>query len=220
MKTKTAYLIGGYARSGKSTMMSLLRTLDKKTFSTSETLAGHTRLLFPDLIAYLDCTTDSAKAMSWDAHLIELDTSWVKETLKFLKFAASEYHCAHIVDDFYARLGASPKVTLRQIMIAVAESHRTIFPDIYVTTTLDKATQHPVIYIETIGGQELDTMVEILTSESYNIVGLNMRSESEQPGVDIRELICVYQCNTLYSHHNDMRSKQELRDWLMTSPIM
>lgn len=216
---KTAYLIGGYARSGKSTMMSLLSDLGKNTVSTSRILATHAKALFPDLLGYIDCTTDSAKAMSWDTYLIDLESRWVQDVLKSLGYATSDYQCMLIVDDFYARLGGSPKVTLRQLMVAVAESHRMIFPDIYVDLTLNAAKQCPVVYIETIGGKELYSMTNTLKSEGYHIIGLNIRAESEQAGIDIRELIRVDQCDELYVYYNSMKSKQEMFDWLITSNI-
>jgi hypothetical protein len=211
---KTAYLIGGYARSGKTTMMSLIKQMGGNTFSTSKTLAEYAKTLFPDLIGLVDCTTDSAKAMTWDFNLIELSAAWVQDTLMAHGYQTDRTRCEIIVDDFYRRLGAAERVTLRQLMIAAAESHRIIFPNLFAELMLDKIGTLDTVYLETIGGRELDALVKELRSMQYRLVGVNNRSKTEQAGVDIRELIRPDQCNYLMAYHNTMVSKADTLAWV------
>lgn len=216
---KVAYLIGGYARSGKSTMMSLIKQMGGNTFSTSKTLAEYAKTLFPDLIGLVDCTTDSAKAMVWDSDLIELSAAWVQDILAAHGYLTDITHCEIIVDDFYRRLGAAENITLRQLMIATAESHRIIFPNIFSELMLDKIGTLDTVYLETIGGRELDWLVKELHSIQYRLVGVNNRAETECAGVDIRELIHHDQCDYLITYRNDMVSKSDTLAWVNTNII-
>ena len=216
---KTAYLIGGYARSGKSTMMSLIKQMGGNTFSTSKTLADHTKMLFPDLIGLVNCTTDSAKAMAWDINLIELDAAWVQSVLADYGYSPAPRECELIVADFYARLGSKLALTLREILIAVAESHRIIFPHIYAAITLDKIGTLDTIYLETIGGKELDGIVEELRDQRYRIVGVNVRAKTESASVDIRELIRRNQCDKLLTYQNAMADKSQTLSWINANII-
>jgi hypothetical protein len=104
-------------------------------------------------------------------------------------------------------------------MIAAAESHRIIFPNIFVELMLDKIGTLDTVYLETIGGRELDSLVKELRSMQYRLVGVNNRAETEQAGVDIRELIRPDQCDYLIGYQNTMVSKADTLAWVTANII-
>ena len=201
--TKTAYLIGGYARAGKSTVIRSLKTRGKKTYSTSCQLGEHAKLLFNVIPHELDLTSLSAKGVSWRRSDLDLCVSKVLEALKTLGFNLPSIDGDFIAFDYHRRLGCKGFYSTREVLIAVAESHRTRLPNMYVDMMLKYVDLlESSIYLETIGGKECDYLVEQLRRKGFNIKGINVRSHYEKAGVDIRKLITLDQCDELIEFGN------------------
>lgn len=192
---KTAILIGGYARAGKSTAMTYLGQ-SIPTFGMSLKLAEHVKLLIPYLAQY-DFTSNDAKALSFPCSTAYVTTVQIDRALKALGFPLDYWQIFEIYKDYHQRFVGKYELSLRDICIAVAESTRKVLPNIYVDLVLRSLHDSELVAIETIGGKECDYLYQQLKTLEYTVVGQNIRRESELAGVDIRELINETQCDKL-----------------------
>ncbi|MGL5074479.1 MAG: hypothetical protein ACRDBG_01380 [Waterburya sp.] len=199
---KTAIIIGGYARAGKSTAMTYLAQ-SISTFGMSSKLAEHVKLLIPYLAQY-DFTTDDTKGLSFPPSTAYITTVQIDRTLEKLGFNLDYWQLFEIYKDYHQRFVGKYELTLRDICIAVAESTRKILPNIYVDLVLGSLGEVELLAIETIGGKECDYLYQRLKTLRYTVVGQNIRRKTELAGVDIRELINDTQCDKLlFDVHND-----------------
>lgn len=199
---KTAILIGGYAKSGKSTAMTHLQQ-SLPTFSTSQALTKHVKLLIPYL-AQFDFTSDHTKAMVFPPSTAYVTHNRLMTVLDFLGYDLDFWQAADISRDYYNRLRGKSELTIRDICIVIAESTRLIYPNIYVDLVLSQTLDHELLAIETIGGEECRYLYSALKAKGYTVIAQNIRRKTELVGVDIRELIKDAQCDRLlYDVHNN-----------------
>ncbi|MGL5079686.1 MAG: hypothetical protein ACRDBG_28140 [Waterburya sp.] len=199
---KTAILIGGYARAGKSTAMTYLAQ-SIPTFGMSLKLAEHVKLLIPYLAQY-DFTTKDTKALGFPPSTAYVTTVQIDRALKSLGSHLDYWQIFEIYKDHHQRLVGEDELSLRDICIAVAESTRKILPSIYVDLVLQDLGDLELVAIETIGGKECDYLYRQLKTLGYSVIGQNIRRKTELVGVDIRELINNTQCDKLlFDAHND-----------------
>lgn len=199
---KTAILIGGYARAGKSTAMAYL-SQNMPTFGMSSKLAEHVKLLIPYLAQY-DFKADKTKALSFPPSTAYITTVQIDRALGALGFHSDYWQIFEIYKDYHQRFVGKDELSLRDICIAVAESTRKILPNIYVDLVLRDLGDLELVAIETIGGKECDYLYQQLKTLGYTVIGQNIRRKTELAGADIRELINETQCDKLlFDVHND-----------------
>jgi hypothetical protein len=209
---KTAILIGGYARSGKSSALShLQQTLP--IHSTSQELSRHVKILIPYL-EKLDFTSDTAKALTFPVSTAYVTTAQIYRALTDLGHKPDYCELFEIYKNHHQRLSGKTELTIRDICIAVAESTRLIYPDIYVDLVLRQTSGLNLVAMETIGGKECSYMYSELKSLGYRVIGQNIRRKTELAGVDIRELIKDAQCDILNRDIHNNHSKKYLADEL------
>lgn len=199
---KTAILIGGFSRAGKSTTMTYLAQ-NVPTFGMSSKLAEHVKLLIPYLAQY-DFTTDEAKAMAFPPSTAYITTVQIDRALTVLGFHLDYWQIFEIYKDYHQRFVGKAELSLRDICIAVAESTRKVLPNIYVDLVLRSLNDLQLVAIETIGGKECDYLYQQLKILGYTVIGQNIRRKTELAGVDIRELVKDTQCDRLlFDAHNN-----------------
>lgn len=199
---KTAILIGGFARAGKDLALQHLGQ-SIPAFSMSRELAKHVKLLIPYL-AQLDFTSDAAKARSFPCSTAYVTTVQIDRSLSLLGYNLDYWQVFEIYKNYHQRFVGKVELTIRDICIAVAESTRTIYPNIYVDLVLRQTLDQDLIAIETIGGTECDYLYSALKAKGYIVVGQNIRRKTELAGVDIRELIKKTQCDEqAFDIHNN-----------------
>ncbi len=199
---KTAILIGGYARAGKSTAMTHL-SQSIPTFGMSLKLAEHVKLLIPYLSQY-DFKSDEVKALSFPPSTAYITTVQIDRALGVLGFSLDYWAIFEIYKNYHQRFVGKDELSLRDICIAVAESTRKILPNIYVDLVLRDLKDLQLVAIETIGGKECDYLYQQLKTLGYAVIGQNIRRKSELADVDIRELINTTQCDRLlFDFYND-----------------
>lgn len=209
---KTAILLGGYARSGKSTAMRYLGE-SIPTVSTSQELIKHVKLLIPYLSQF-DFTSDEAKAMLFPASTAYVTTLQMGKSLAALGYPLDYYYIFDIYKYYYLMLKGKLEISIRDICISVAESTRLAYPNIYVDLALKQTLDHNLIVVETTGGKESDHLYRELKTKGYQVVGQNIRRKTELAGVDIRELIKFNQCDILNRDIHNNHSKKYLIDEL------
>ncbi len=161
---KVIVFLGGYARAGKSTAISLLRELGYPCFSTSEHL------------------------YEVAAHVLSVISGSPPELcLQMLKNYPPDF--------VIAELGTSKREFLKDL------AEKAIVPTIgrylgIVHPVMSKALtqKRSVVFVESIGGEEQKLQEQFILESSdltleHNVFGINIRRHSEQPGVDIRQLV-------------------------------
>lgn len=159
-----AVLISGYARAGKT---SIISELGHNVYSTSKYL---------DLVCSgMLVGSELQNSTDWPElyRTVELNHKYVKD------FQSKNENIA------------PPGYTIRSFKIMVAEDiivplygreRGLIIPTLWVVDY-----NAPVIYIETIGGEEAECIKNHLPN--HKIIPINIRSKGEQAGVDIRQLL-------------------------------
>lgn len=209
---KTAILIGGYARAGKSTTMAYLAQ-NIATFGMSSKLTEHVKLLTPYLAQY-EFKSDETKALSFPPSTAYVTTVQIDRALKALGFPLDYWQIFEIYKDYHQRFVGKYELSLRDICIAVAESTRKVLPNIYVDLVLRCLRDSELVAIETIGGKECDYLYQQLKTLGYTVTGQNIRRKTELAGVDIRELIKDTQCDKLLFDVQNNYDVSFLEDYL------
>jgi ribosome biogenesis GTPase A len=168
--------VGGYARSGKSTLMRLLRDWNFTTASTSQYL---------DQVCELELVTKTGDK-SW-LNTFSNKSSWIEKklvdltghTFRSYKIQKAEKELVPSL----GRLNGLIKPALEPIMGLVGKCP---------------------IAIETIGGEEYHLMLGYLKQDQkqkFNFINLNCHSNYEKKGVDIRVLL-PKPCLHIYNNEN------------------
>lgn len=166
MTIETIVFLGGYARSGKTTALSYFKSQGIPTFSTSDILHQQASIMF-DILGTDAKRYPGTKDLSKDKDA-ELMVS-VKTGDTSFKVAPS----------------------MRDILIAIAESTRSLVPDFYVQQLVEEIYRYEGVslaIVETVGGSEFGYIQEYL-EDDYTTYSLNIRREGELEGVDIRQLL-------------------------------
>jgi hypothetical protein len=157
---KTIIFIGGYAESGKTTSINYLKTLGIPCFSTSELLHHF-------------CFNTYKYIMG-----IELETQNKIKMVTLFPFNSAF---------------RSIKVSMREFLIYVAENllTKTFGRGIFALGIKNQIETCPsnLVIIETIGGKEYYELNNCFSDTEYNKININIRSYTEKPGIDIRELL-------------------------------
>jgi len=156
-------LIGGYARSGKSSTMEALKALGAVTASTTDTLYytyvfPYFRVMFPAFEHW-----SNTSLYQWFAYdkSPDLPNGWT--TRQFSIFVAE-----NIVVPMFGRKEA----IVRPALEAAIESNR-----------------GSDIYLQSLNRKEAGMSAEIASEYDYEVVCFNIRSKEEQGGVDSRDFL-------------------------------
>jgi hypothetical protein len=170
MKTKTVVLIGGYSRSGKTSILSEL----SKRYPVAST-SQYLDLVCSSLLCYPSIPTEAAYHLFLDGEIPE-----------------DEYYVPVLIaknDPLVLELAG---MTCRNYKIHVAED--IIVPaktrDMgIVFPTLCKAIRadDPLIFFETIGGEESEILKKYLLAAGYKVKSVNIVCKTGVSGNDIRK---------------------------------
>jgi hypothetical protein len=164
MSCYSVLFVGGYARSGKSTLMKVLRDWNFTTASTSQYLDS---ICESDMVTKTGdkswLNTFASKSLLLEKKLVEI----TGHTFRSYKINKAE---EEIVPNL-GRLNGLIKPSLEPVIKLLGKSP---------------------IAIETIGGDEYNLMLDYLRQnqeQEIDIININCRSTDEQKGVDIRTLL-------------------------------
>jgi hypothetical protein len=171
-ETKTVVIVGGYGRSGKT---SLLREIakDYPVFSTSQYLD-----------AVCSALLESGKPLSADTFM-QYHYGLMDESGKYISMLQNKN------DELCLSLCGQ---TCRQLKIYVAE--QIIVPYVgrdvgIVQPTIRKLleSQGRIRFLESIGGDEYVLAKQALIAEGFETLAVNIRSATEEACIDIRQLL-------------------------------
>lgn len=168
MTIETIVFLGGYARSGKTTALSYFKSQGIPTFSTSDILHQQASTMF-EMLSSNAKRYPGTKGLSQD--------KGAEVTINVKTGCGS------------TSLEIAP--SMRDILIAVAESTRTLDPNFYVQQVVKQVRcckEGKLAIVETVGGSEFEALIGTLEAD-YTSYYLNIRREGELKGVDIRKLL-------------------------------
>jgi hypothetical protein len=145
-------IIGGYARSGKSSSIKIIESFGIPTISTSVILDN----ILDSLVPYLK---DSVPRISKSEN-----------------------------NSIYKDIRRKKKIWLAEQIICKKLTRQSL---IFGVIKKIKDTNSKIIVIESIGGEEYNLLIGQLShlSEEFLIKNVNIRRKTEEPGIDIRELL-------------------------------
>jgi hypothetical protein len=145
-------VVGGYARSGKSTSIKIIESFGIPTTSTSVILDN----ILDSLVPYLK---------DWVPSILESEN-----------------------DPIYKNIRRKKKIWLAEQIICKKLTRQSL---VFGVIKKIKETNSKIIVVESIGGEEYNLLMEQLyhLSEEFLIKNVNIRRKTEEPGIDIRELL-------------------------------